>query len=263
MRRIYWVLGLAACAAPEEAPESLQEATEAVLRDFEDDEVVDTRAQDFVDFVLADLEAVEADGEDYLGLGLETVPVEDVSDMFISDNVDWEKVVGAFLARRVEGDLDAYAAIVPESDQSFADPATYNLWEREITEGSATSFRDGEPLRTWNEIEKSGAFGVVIPYPMQKDYRWVELEQGRALLFRSWAADEGWGEDGVNGLVSGWTIEVWLEDGDQTMWANASWTELALIVDDIDPDWLANEFIKGCNDYFSGTEDYVNGTATR
>ena len=47
-----------------------------------------------------------------------------------------------------------------------------------FTEGTADGWVAGESLRTTNQIEKSGPFGVVVPYPMEKDYRWLDLAGG-------------------------------------------------------------------------------------
>jgi hypothetical protein len=70
----------------------------------------------------------------------------------------------------------------------------------------------------------------------------------------------GFGEDGNNGILCGFTIEIWQPHEDGVLWYNGSWSRLKTIVDDIaTEELLENELIKGTLDYYYGTEAHVNG----
>lgn len=248
------MLLLLACAKdPEQAPPSFTEASSLVLRDFESEEVADL-AQ-----VVADWLVVHVDEQE--GFAMDTLPLEFYADMQPQpDEYEAERLIGIGVTHRVAGNLGQHVVIVPEADQSFADPSTYNVWDREITEGTAESFTTGGTLRTDNWIEKGGPFGVVIPYPMLKDYRWVSLTQGETLVFRSWSTESGFSDNGKNGLVAGFTIELWVPDSDGLIWFNASWADIVTEIDDVlDEDLKVSQVIDGTIDYMDGTAAHAVG----
>lgn len=245
---------LLACAPPPDAsPPSFSEASALLLAEYESEDPAPL-AQ-----VLADWLVVHADEQD--GFGLDPIPAEALVDMQPQpDATDVDRLVGIGVTHRVSASLEAHVAVVPEPDQRFADPATYNVWTRTLGEGTATGFVAGEALRTDNEIEKGGPFGVVIPYPMKKDYRWIDLEQGPTCMFRSWETESGYSENGKNGLVAGFTIELWVPDAGGLIWYNASWAELITEIDDlVDPDYVVSEVIAGTVDYMDGTDAHAAG----
>ncbi len=209
---------------------------------------------------LADWLVVNADTQD--GFALDPITADALVDMQPQpEATDVSRLVGIGVTHRVSATLDQHAAVVPEADQSFADPATYNVWTRELTEGTASGFVSGGGLRTYNEIEKGGPFGVVIPYPMKKDYRWIELEQGPTCMFRSWETESGYSENGKNGLVAGFTVELWVPDPGGLIWYNASWAELITEIDGlVDDDYVVSEIIAGTVDYMDGTDAHAAGT---
>ena len=151
-----------------------------------------------------------------------------------------------------------YAAVSMEEDQSFAHK-TYDEWTRVFLTGE--DFIDGGThMTTDNHIEKNG-FGIMIPYDMFKDFRWVETAQGQVMIARSWVPESGFGEDGKNGIICGWTIEIWAPHPDGVLWYNASWTRLKTILDDVaTEEFMLNELIKGTIEYYEGIEAHANGT---
>ena len=50
------------------------------------------------------------------------------------------------------GALDQEAAVVPEPDQRFADPTTYERWDRQLTEGTADGWVAGESEAVMDDI---------------------------------------------------------------------------------------------------------------
>jgi hypothetical protein len=250
------LLVLSACASgktDEPAPRSLEELCSDLLQEFQQDDAAaaDTTAE-LVDWLEENLDAAPLGYPLYYG----TLDPERVAHLEYAGDIDWSHTGGAIALVTVEGTLADYARIATEADQSFAD-STYLRWERTITEGTAEGFLAGEPMGTYNEIEKSGPLGIVIPYPMQKDFIWFD----GVLMARTHVLDEGWGDDGRNGIRGGFTVEVWYDRPDGGVgWINASWTDMVTVVDDVvSEEFLIEELIKGTHDYFDGTEAHANG----
>lgn len=254
-------LFLLACAKPPAAaPATVDELSITLLREFES-EAPEATASELAAWLIDN-----ADAQDGFTLG--PVVAADVADMPYDGGEDGDpdltKQRGVAVTHRVTASLDAHVAIVPEADQSFADP-TYDTWDRTLLEGDAEGLASGEGLRTFNVIVKNGAGNVTIPYDMSKDYRWVTLtlddQPVDTLMFRSWSLEPGWGEDGRNGLVYGWTVELWVPDGDNDMiWYNASWCWLSTILDGlVDEDFVISEIIAGTVDYMDGTDQHAIG----
>ncbi len=244
------LLALACTDADKHPPASLHQMSLRLLQDFDLPEAEEQARE-----MAAWLDGQIDEAPD--GWYLENLAQTDVSDYEHSPNADWAEVLGAGVPALVGGTTAAYAQASTEADQSFADPRTYIKWSRDITAGSRDGFlSDREPMSTWNQIEKSGPFGIVIPYGMYKDFRWVN----DMFIARSVVPEEGWADDGENGIIVGFTIEIWFDRGDAVVWYNASWTEIATIIGDAFPlDAQLKAFIDGTHDYFEGTEAHVLG----
>lgn len=222
-----------------------------LLRDFGTDAQVE-EAELLAAWIDQEIEAPEP------GYAMEVPPDEYVADLTFSPNLELQNMSGGMVIMRVRGTIDAHAAVVPEVDQSFAH-SSYGKWERSITNGSAEDWAAGERLLADDDIEKNGGFGVILPYPMERDYRWVELERGASVLTRSVIYDEGWADE-KNGIYGGFTIEMWLPDGDGMIWLNATWTWVVSVVDEFaDESFYTNQIIDGSTEAMLGTEAYVAG----
>jgi hypothetical protein len=253
MLRPMLLVVLACAPAPEESPPSFSEASAALLREFEVGDPAPT-AQVVADWLVTHVDEQEGFALDPLAEGdfVDILPHPDAAAV--------DSLLGIGVTHRVAGTLDQHVAVVPEADQSFADPATYDRWDRTLTEGTAQGFVGGEGLRTANQIEKGGPFGVVIPYPIEKDYRWITLTQGDTCMFRSWVTESGFSDNGKNGLVAGFTIELWVPDDAGLIWYNASWADIVTEVDGIiDPDYEVAQVIAGTVDYMEGTAAHATG----
>ena len=97
---------------------------------------------------------------------------------------------------------------------------------------------------------------IVIPYAANKDFRWF----GDVLAARTWVPEEGWADDATNGIICGFTVELWFEDGDARYFYNGSWTQIATVIGDEFPeDVLVDQFIQGTLDYMEGIDAFVMG----
>lgn len=247
-------LVLFGCAPEAEpSPPDVNDLCRSLLRGFESDDVAaDVELLgDWVDGV------VDADEPGY---ELELLEAGDVAGLTFSEDLALAAMNGAVVPYRARGALDAYAAAATEPDQSFADDS-YDRWDRTIVRGTAADYLDGAELGVEDEIEKTEFFKT-LPYRMVKDFRWVELERGTAQLMRSVIPEEGWDEDGKNGVIGGFTVEVWYPDGsDGTIWVNATWTAVETEVDDFvtDEDYWVETVMNGAREVMEGTEAHVNG----
>lgn len=246
---------LAACGKPAKiAPATLDDMSSSLLAGFESEDV-ETLAQPLADWLVDHVD--DEDGYSMVQLTSDQTtamqPQPALTDLTTQE--------GIAVTHRVVGSVEEHVAVVPEADQSFADPSTYILWDRQLTEGTAAAFLTGEPLETDNQIDKSaGVFDIHIAYPIRKDYRWVQLTQGESLIFRSWSTETGCANDGVNCLISGFTIEVWVPDDAGLIWYNGSWCDLDTSVDGlVDPNFERDEIIAGTIDYMDGSAAHATG----
>ncbi len=249
------LLALFACAGPlEEAPATLDDLTRITIQEFDDPLVGEDIAA--LRTWLSD-NRQEWDAEEFSGgYTLGSIDGDDVSNVEHSENTNWEEVLGAGVPLVMRGTLDGYAEASTETDQAFADPSTYIEWTRTITSGDPAVFLGGGTMTTENVIVKSGPLGVVLPYEAKKDFRWFD----DVLAARTWVPTEGWGEDGNNGIICGFTIELWFEEDGEVLWYNGSWTQIATALGDgLAEDFLIQQFINGTIDYMEGTEAFVMG----
>ncbi len=255
-----WFILLACKAPPELSPATLDDLSRVALKNFD----AESEPED-IDALLEWL--VTHDTPESNGWFLEAIRAEDVVGLELDPDIDIHDLEeggemetgGAGVIDVVDGDLDGYASASMEEDQSFAH-STYKQWTRVILSGE--DFLDGgDHMTTDNIVEKSGPFGIVIPYSMFKDFRWVETSHGTAMIARSWVPESGFAEGGENGILCGWTIEVWLQQDGGVLWYNSSWSRLKTIVDGlVTEEQLLTELIKGTLAYYEGIEAHVNGT---
>ena len=242
-----------ACKHPESSPPTLEDLSRTALKNFNED----SEAED-VNALLNWL--VSNPTPESKGWAFTTIDAETVAEMPPDPDVDIDTVEagGAGVLDTVDGEVMGYAEASVEADQSFADP-TYNRWDRIFLSGE-DCFLDGCDMDTDNDISKDG-FGVTIDYKMFKDFRWVSTDLGDTMIARSWVPNSSFGEDGKNGILCGWTIEIWAPTDDGVLWFNGSWSRLKTILDDIaTDDLMISELIKGTLKYYEGTEAHVNGT---
>ena len=230
-----------------ESPATLEEMTQVAVTDFwTADEA------DHVDDLVAWLEEHKRDGVDGWYFG--PLPEEAVADLEHSGQIVWDECRGAGVVMEVDGTLDAHVSVQAEADQTFAD-STYSAWSRCSLEGTAEGLLAGDEWSTDNDVEKTNV-GITIPYSMFKDYRWF----GDTLAALSWVPEAGFNDAGDNGIVGGFTIELWYESDGKIVWYNGQWSDLVTILDDYmadNPDTALDLLISGTRDYMEGTTEHV------
>lgn len=250
MRSALWtVLLFSACTPPAKEPEpEVSDPAFAVLRDFAKDGVEESvglllkQAEENADLV----EGVALDGPD----------ISQLTDITFSSNADPESLVGAAIATVVEGNLDGYAAVVPEADQTFCDPQGFETWNRTILEGDETAFlaHEGE-LKTDNDIVKNAVI-YKVPYPTEEDYRWVQVDGEDVLIARSWLYEEGVSEDGGVTAVAAFQVEIQANVDAGVRWYVESWTQIISIGNG--EDLVRSQLLAGLSKCFTGTASHVN-----
>jgi hypothetical protein len=153
--------------------------------------------------------------------------------------------------------IERHAALLVEPDQTFTDPGSFLVYERDVIEGQPDVFRSGEGLvRTENVIRKAGAFGIEIPYTLRKDYRWVHTEQGAAVIGRTWVTEPGCSENGKNCVLQSWGVDAFVASGSETLRLYAVWIEVATEADAfISEDQKLALVARGNQDLLEATEE--------
>lgn len=242
------LLALSACGpVAETSPPTLEEMTRNGVTDFWTD-----AAAEHVAGLREWMDAHKADEID--GYYFEALDPEAVAHLEHSDDIIWEECRGAGVVMELDGTLDAYVRGNIEADQSFAD-FTYSAWSRCTLEGTPEDFMAGGDLSTDNHVEKTNV-GITIPYDMYKDFRWFD----DTLAALTWVPEAGYNEAGDNGIVGGFTLEIWYEDEDGIVWYNGQWSDLKTVLDAVmndNPEGALDLLINGTRDYMEGTAEHV------
>lgn len=250
---------LVGCARTRDpAPEDVDGLSKWVFQHYEDPEVLTEG--------MANL-AVWLDGEgrgDVAsdGLLLSDLTEEEVAGVPHPDR-DLALLVGVAVPGVSAFPVGDHAGLIVLEDQTWND-RTYTIYTRTITEGDAEAFAAGSgTIRTVNEIDKSGAFGVHIPYTLFKDFTWVDLgEQGRAVVARAWIEESSCAEGGANCVNQTFTIDLWYSNVEavDTVRMTAGWNDVTTSADSVvSDDERVGLMVNGVHDIFENTDEKLAG----
>jgi len=176
-----------------------------------------------------------------------------------------EEMIGVAVSGVSDFPITMHGPLLARTDQRWRSESTYIQYDRELTEGTAEGFVPPDGLiRTHNLIDKSGPFGIHIPYELHKDFRWVETKEGKqAIVAQSWVENEGCnGEDGdgKNCVTLSFSIDVWYGASDQeTIRVTATWNYLKTSIDDIiTEEFLVKTMVNGLREIFENTDKELN-----
>lgn len=153
-----------------------------------------------------------------------------------------------------------HGAITVEADQTWNSPSGYAAYTREVEDGDVSAYLLGEGrIRTTSEIDKKGAFGIHIPYLLDKDYAWVETDEGRALLARASVPEVGCAPSSANCLYQSFALDVFYSaNADETLRLTAAYNELVTEVDALLTDeQRVGLMVSGLRDVMECTDDYL------
>jgi hypothetical protein len=245
---------LLACSEdPPPAPPTLDGMLTQVLREYDTMDLTEAAA------TLSELVSTEVLPVPE-GVTLGAIEGADVEGLTYSDEVDWKQVYGGARAMALDGPLGGYAATVPREDQAAVAGEGYARWTRTLVEGAAADYLQGAPLTAEDWIEKEAPFGIVLPYPMRKQWATVGTPNGPAQIMRSVVYEAGWSDDGNNAVIVAFTVELWLPRAGGTTWFNGTWTQVATPLGDLaTPEFLVGEILDAMGETMEGTEATVVG----
>ncbi len=248
----------AACSRPEASPPTLDELSRGLMRDFEDTELVTQH----IDALYPWLDADGREQAAWDGLLLSNLTLDDLTPPLPTDD-DLDAHRGLAVAAASPFALDEHVALMVREDQTFVDPGSFDLYERTFRESDPDAFvaQQQDVLRTRNDIIKSGAFGVTIPYLLDKDYRWVVTADGRrAVVARGWLEQSGCSDNGNNCVHQSWALEALVEHEGETLRLYAVWLEVVTQADSVlSEDARINLIAKGNQDIIEATDDELAG----
>jgi len=169
-------------------------------------------------------------------------------------------VYGGARAMELDGTLGRYAATVPLEDQAAVVGEGYASWTRTLIDGTAPEYLQGAPLAAEDRVEKQAPFGIVLPYPMRKQWTTVATPNGPAQIMRSVVYEAGWSDGGDNAVIVAFTVELWLPRAGGITWFNGTWTQVATPLGDLaTQEFLVGEILDGMEETMEGTEATVLG----
>lgn len=250
----------AGCAAPvPPAPGDLDGLARYLFRYSEDEGATDAGA--------ASLDAWLAENppEGETGLRLTALSEEDVAGIPRPDGEPGD-AIGAVAWAASPHDIDAHLELALYPHQSEVLPDEYSVWERTLTEGGdCFAARACEVLRTENEVLREFLPGIVVPYALLKNYRWAEYEgpdgQPReALVARGWVPEVSLTEDGVNGVLQSYHVDVLVQDpAGGTLRVQAQWGETKTALGDLlTEDFLLTTTLDGIHETFEATDAWLD-----
>ena len=94
-----------------------------------------------------------------------------------------EDMIGVAVSGISPFPIELHGPLLARQDQKYRSENTYIQYDRELLEGTAEGFVPPDGLiRTHNLIDKSGPFGIHIPYELHKDFRWIETKEGNQAI---------------------------------------------------------------------------------
>ncbi|MBW2256294.1 MAG: hypothetical protein JRI25_17090, partial [Deltaproteobacteria bacterium] len=214
------IMTLAACKAPPEAPEELDELSKYLYREWgnEDPEVIAVGLAELVNFLDGlDLEGPLNDRSFTIGpAGADTVQYVD-----IPEGRDPDDTVGVSVARASEYAVTDHARLQTEVDQLPTEPTASEYVRRFIEPTDPVCFVDHacDVMRTENDIRRNNLV-ISVSFVLYKEFRWSELpdDGGWGFLSRSWTDQVWYGNSGNTSIQQSYSLDVWLPAAGDTTW---------------------------------------------
>lgn len=222
-RLLPFLFGIGCAQPPPEAPTEMSDLSRFLFRSYDDPEALGAGLDNLLD-VLAETELAAEDPADRSWL-LDPLDVSDLEAVAIPEGRAPADVLTMGLAYESPWALDLHPAYMVLSDLTvISDTAV--VYERTFDQGDGGCFVDRgcEAIETSNFIDRETTF-FKMEYTAFKDYRWVDRDEGRAILSRGWIAESAHGDGGSNHLWQNYETDVWLEVGDRTWRFYAVYTE--------------------------------------
>lgn len=254
------VLALLACANPDEAAVEFSDAARYGLEHFDDEDATALAPPLLAleEEIYATLDMTSEVSADR-ALAIEVLTGSEITGIEHPDRDPAAAVPPVALARNSTYPMADHVEVAMRDDLSPMEPNSPQLYARTLTDGAdCWAERDCLFLRTVNDVLKENAF-MEVQYRLDKDYRWVDLEDGRwAIAARSWMPESATGEDGGTTLWQSYTFEIFVprEDGG-TLRMMALWAETELSID-VGEDLIETTQLVGIDDIFKTHDAWLD-----
>lgn len=160
------------------------------------------------------------------------------------------------VAGRSTHDVVDHGSLIPLADQTPFESSSSAEYNRTLLgDGDAFVAQTASVLQTLNEVHRQN-FLLNVWYDTPKDFRWIELADGRkALVARAWLADAYEGENGSNTLEQFTALEVRVPDANGTVLYTTIWGVLRPSIGDV---VLANSVANGIDEGWENTDAYLD-----
>lgn len=232
-------LSLGACR-PTEAPATLDELSAymfAHVADDDDEELV-AGAENLRVWMDANMDAT-LDG--YTINNLEQDAVDALPDGVERDLVD---LLGAAVGNASVMDAEENTFAVTWPTQQDIYPDTYVSYDREFTENTRDCFLDHDCDWLVSQTQSVASYPLSIEMTMGfwAQYRWIEVEDGHALVYRTWLDGPAEISTDILTVDSQYYLGVIMPDGDRSVRLMATWM-VATIASASVPEGLALDMV--------------------
>jgi len=219
MRVLPLLLVLGACKSPPpEAPTEMADISRYLFREFDNPEALPQGVLNLEELLGAeDITAEDPVDRAWQVAGLTAGDLEAIT---IPSDGDLDLLATMALAYRSPFPVDSHTAYMVIPDLTVIS-TTAVIYDRTFPgTDDASCFVDAscEVLATENYIDRETAL-FKMEYSFNKDYRWVELEDGRkAIVSRGWIEESAHGDSSRNHLWQNYETDVWIGREDGTTW---------------------------------------------
>jgi len=239
---------LFACSPPIQAPKDLAELGGWMFARFD---------EDGLDVGVVEVERLVAEMAAAEDLDDRTVSMPALEDIggITGPDVPLEDQLPVAVAGFSGHDLDTHLGLVGEANQVCIESNTTAYYRR--THLDAFCLDEGcERVDTDNEVRKETAIAQVW-YDLKKDHRLLELEDGRrAMVARSWIEESFPADQEEYSWDAFYTLEVWLEDGSQTLRWQSVWSAVEL--GPVGPDLYMTTVKNAIDEGFTNADAFVD-----
>jgi hypothetical protein len=227
---VFLFSGLMGCKKTVDAPATLAELSPWLWQSFDDEDP---------EVLVAGLESLTAFAQSNLDLGsdppwdersfdsLNSFYREDV-DGFVDHSRDPQSTVGVGIFYSSDHSVLRHLDIIGLEDQTPVEPSSPDHYVRDFVENTPACMADFscEVLRSINDIHRDNVI-YKLEYELFKDWRWIQLGAGEALLARSGNLDQN-SNDGSVKVLQGYSIDVYLPVASGSLRYQTVWQETDL-----------------------------------
>jgi hypothetical protein len=220
---------LTGCAVPLEAPDDLGSIGGFLFAQFEGDEGPLLEAVRNVRATLATEVAIDGPRRDRQ-FAVEILGEDQLTDVTHPD-VDVQLQSPVALSYRSVHAVAAMARLQTVAEQTPFEPSSPDVYDRSF-DSDVACWLDGscDRLETINAITKDNLL-YTVPYVTRKHFRRLALEDGAAIVSRTWSEEVGVGEQGRNSIDQNYAADFWIEDPEdpsRTLRLQYAWSSVTL-----------------------------------